>query len=101
MRKAILVLVVLAMSSTAMARSVSVRGHIRSDGTYVAPHVRSAPDNTTINNWSTAPNINPYTGQAGKRDAFPEYRPYQPTTPRASTYPSAPAYKTPCYFNCK
>jgi hypothetical protein len=31
---------------------VSVRGHIRSDGTYVAPHIRSSPNNTTADNYS-------------------------------------------------
>jgi hypothetical protein len=27
--------------------------------------MRSAPDNSYNNNWSTSPNINPYTGQQG------------------------------------
>lgn len=44
--------------------SVSIRGHVRKDGTYVAPHFRSAPDGNFYNNWSTKGNVNPYTGQA-------------------------------------
>lgn len=42
-----------------------VRGYTRSNGTYVAPYYRTHPDHTTANNWSTYPNVNPYTGQVG------------------------------------
>jgi len=49
---------------------VSVDGYFRKDGTYVTPYVRTAPDNTTSNNFSTKGNINPYTGEEGtKKDA--------------------------------
>lgn len=44
-----------------------VDGYYRSNGTYVQPHYRSNADSTTSNNWSVAPNINPYTGQRGTR----------------------------------
>ena len=44
---------------------VHVRGHTRSNGTYVRPHYRSAPNSTTNDNWSTIGNVNPYTGQRG------------------------------------
>lgn len=44
---------------------VSVSGHFRSGGTYVQPHMRSAPDHTPLNNWSVKPNVNPYTGAPG------------------------------------
>ena len=47
---------------------VHVRGHYRSDGTYVQPHYRSDPDGVTDNNWSHRGNTNPYTGQRGTRD---------------------------------
>jgi hypothetical protein len=46
---------------------VSVKGYTRKDGTYVAPHVRSAPNSTKSDNYSTAGNINPYTGKAGTK----------------------------------
>ena len=49
---------------------VSVNGYFRSNGTYVAPHMRSAPDGNFSNNWSTVGNANPYTGEEGKK-AFP------------------------------
>jgi hypothetical protein len=46
---------------------VSVRGYVRKDGTYVQPHMRSAPDGNTQNNWSTYGNVNPYTGKEGTK----------------------------------
>lgn len=46
--------------------NVAVRGYVRKDGTYVAPHMRSAPDASFQNNWSTSGNVNPYTGEEGK-----------------------------------
>ena len=47
---------------------VHVDGYTRKDGTYVAPHWRSSPDSSFNNNWSTQPNVNPYTGQQGTRE---------------------------------
>jgi len=47
-----------------------VNGHVRRDGTYVQPHVRSNPDGNRSNNWSTQGNQNPYTGQQGTRDPY-------------------------------
>lgn len=35
----------------AFAEDVHVRGYTRSDGTYVRPHVRSAPDSSVSNNY--------------------------------------------------
>jgi hypothetical protein len=51
-----------------------VRGYIRSNGTYVSPYHRSSPDHSFYNNWSTYPNINPYTGRMGTR-LTPSYSP--------------------------
>ena len=39
--------------------SVSVRGHYWKDGTYVQPHVRSAPDRNPYNNYGFPGNYNP------------------------------------------
>lgn len=50
--------------------AVPVKGYYRSDGTYVAPHMRSAPDGDPSNNWSTRGNVNPYTGEEGTK-VFP------------------------------
>jgi hypothetical protein len=51
--------------------SVHVNGYYRSNGTYVAPHYRSAPDGDFSNNWSTKGNINPYTGEEGTKTIDP------------------------------
>jgi hypothetical protein len=50
---------------------VAVQGYSRSNGTYVAPHHRSSPDHDFNNNWSTWPNVNPYTGKTGTHHTPP------------------------------
>lgn len=52
---------------TTSPREVSVRGYYRRDGTYVAPHKRTAADGNFYNNWSTYGNVNPYTGKPGTK----------------------------------
>jgi hypothetical protein len=42
-----------------------VNGYTRQNGTYVAPYVRSNPNSTRSDNYSTRGNTNPYTGQRG------------------------------------
>jgi hypothetical protein len=73
---------------------VNVRGYVRSDGTYVAPHYRSNPDGNFYNNWSTYPNINPYTGRMGTR-VTPPYSTYTPYTPSYSPRTTFPSYRLP------
>lgn len=46
---------------------VRVDGYTRKDGTYVAPHNRTAPNQTKNDNWSTKGNVNPYTGKEGTK----------------------------------
>lgn len=94
MRALAFALIALTVSSAATAQT-RVRGYVRSDGTYVQPHVRSAPNGTTLDNWSTQPNVNPYTGQQGTRNpqpSVPAWKPYtpQPTTPRQPPKVSCP-----------
>jgi hypothetical protein len=48
--------------------SNSVRGYTKKDGTYVAPHQRTNPNQTQRDNWSSKPNSNPYTGKEGKKE---------------------------------
>jgi hypothetical protein len=52
---------------TLVADDVGVRGYSRKDGTYVPPHYRTAPDGQFYNNWSTYGNVNPYTGEFGRK----------------------------------
>jgi hypothetical protein len=64
----ILVVVILVLVITTVADAdVHVSGYYRSNGTYVQPHWRSDPDGNPHNNWSTYPNVNPYTGKRGTR----------------------------------
>jgi hypothetical protein len=48
-------------------RSHSVRPYIRPDGRFVEPHWRSNPNRELRDNWSTNPNVNPFTGKEGSR----------------------------------
>jgi hypothetical protein len=47
--------------------SHSVRGHVRKDGTYVQPHRATNQNKTQRDNWSSKPNVNPYTGSTGTK----------------------------------
>tara|TARA_R110000744_G_scaffold265102_1_gene379257 strand:+ start:155 stop:856 length:702 start_codon:yes stop_codon:yes gene_type:complete len=54
------ILFAFALSSSAQVR---VKGYYRKDGTYVAPHVRSAPDGTKSNNYGPSSSSPYYTGR--------------------------------------
>ncbi|QQS30007.1 MAG: hypothetical protein IPM47_03380 [Sphingobacteriales bacterium] len=56
---------ILATLSVALGQNVRVGGYNRSNGTYVQPHTRTAPNHTNRDNYSTRPNVNPYTGNKG------------------------------------
>lgn len=84
MKFIILAAAMLSVATTASAQSTTqVRGHFRSDGTYVQPHQRTTPNRTLNDNWSTRGNTNPNTGVAGTRprDEDVGYRPYKPYKP--------------------
>lgn len=49
--------------------SHSVRGHVRKDGTYVQPHRATNQNQTQRDNWSSKPNVNPYTGKPGTKES--------------------------------
>lgn len=48
----------------------TVRGYVKKDGTYVAPHVRTSPNSTKLDNYSTKGNYNPYSGKTGTKDPY-------------------------------
>ena len=68
--KALLAIALMIAASSAAAQ-VHVRGYTKKDGTYVAPHERSAPNHTMLDNYSTKGNVNPYTGKPGTKDPEP------------------------------
>jgi hypothetical protein len=49
---------------------VYVSPYRKQNGTQVREHMRSAPDSSGSNNWSSYPNINPYTGERGDRKSY-------------------------------
>lgn len=57
----------LALAITFLVSIVFVRGYFRGDGTWVRPHVRTAPNEVRWDNWSCHGNVNPYTGRRGYR----------------------------------
>lgn len=64
-------LFLLAISSFAFGGDTYVNGYYRSNGTYVAPHYRSSPNQFKYDNYSSKGNTNPYTGTLGtQRNEF-------------------------------
>ena len=49
--------------------SHSVKGHVKKNGTYVQPHRATNPNQTQRDNWSSKPNVNPYTSKPGTKEA--------------------------------
>lgn len=80
MRKLVLAAVILSGFATPAISQVVVRGHTRANGTYVPPYVRTEPNSTRTDNWSSRPNVNPITGQPGTKDPYapPAPKPYDP-----------------------
>lgn len=66
------------------AFAAQVDGYTRRDGTYVAPHNRTNPDSSRLNNYSTQGNTNPYTGREGTASPYPAYNPPRDYTPPAT-----------------
>jgi len=84
-------LLLIAGSATAQTPA-HVDGYLKKDGTYVQPHMKTTPDATKDNNYSSKGNVNPYTGKEGTVNAQPS-NPYAvPQTPSYPTHqPNQPA----------
>jgi hypothetical protein len=79
MKNAILAVVLLASVVTANAQGYHyVRPSYRNNGTFVSGHYQTNPDRNIYNNWSTYPNINPFTGRQGTINPYsgPHTMPY-------------------------
>lgn len=57
--------IALSLSAVGVAEAGSVKGYLRRDGTYVAPHYQSHSNGTVTDNYSFKGNANPYTGSMG------------------------------------
>lgn len=62
-----LLLLCLALAIGGLANAKGVKGYVKKDGTYVAPHQKTAPNKTKNDNYSTKGNTNPYTGKKGTK----------------------------------
>ena len=70
MKRILLVLVLLSICSPAFPLE-RVRGYYKpSTGKYVQSHVRTLPNSTKLDNYSTRGNINPYTGKKGYTNPY-------------------------------
>ena len=90
------------LSGIAMSQSqVYVNGYYKSNGTYVAPHYRTAPNNTVYDNWSTYPNYNPYTGKQGTKTYSNSYynNSYYNNSYYNNSYYSQPSYNYNYYYS--
>ena len=58
---------VLLFASINMFADQHVNGYYKSNGTYVDSYMKSSPNNTKSDNFSTYGNVNPYTGQVGTK----------------------------------
>ena len=73
---------------------VRVKGYYRKNGTYVAPHYRSSPNSSRLDNYSSRGNYNPYTGKRGTVNPYASSSvPAQPTY--ALPAPQYPLWRTP------
>lgn len=83
-----IIAVALLVSAPVMADEY-VNGYTKSDGTYVAPHMRSSPNGQTWDNYSTKGNMNPYTGQQGTVTHEPYVpNPYKPNNSNGRYVPN-------------
>ncbi|MDP1601035.1 hypothetical protein [Phenylobacterium sp.] len=74
-------------SAVSAQQSHSVKGYVKSNGTYVAPTRATNPNGTNIDNYSTKPNVNPYSGKAGTKSPDYSYKPPKTySAPKTGSY---------------
>lgn len=69
-----------------------VNGYYRSNGTFVKGHYRTKPNTTNHDNYTTSPNVNPWTGKKGYVKPDNGYNPYSRSrsSSRTNTYYDKP-----------
>ena len=72
--KVMLAIFLLAMPLAAQ-KPVPVKPHITRQGKLVQPHIRTSPNKTRLDNYSTKGNVNPMTGKKGTADPLSLPRP--------------------------
>lgn len=58
---------VVGLSVASAKGSHSVKAHVTKKGAYVQAHHATNPNKTQRDNWSSKPNVNPYTGKDGTK----------------------------------
>ena len=48
-----------------------VAPYMKRNGTYVMPSMRTPPNRSRLDNWSTKGNTNPFSGKAGTKPSYP------------------------------
>lgn len=66
----ILLITMLCLASVTAQAANKHSGYLKKRGTYVAPHYQTAPDGKKYNNYSSKPNINPYSDKKGTIDPY-------------------------------
>jgi hypothetical protein len=94
MKNLMLALTAAALFAPSASAQVHVKGYVTKNGTYVAPYVRSSPNSTTLDNYSTRGNVNPYTGKVGTRD------PYSSSSSGYGSISSPPSTSSSCTYFC-
>lgn len=77
MRRFIVLFVGAALCASAVAGSKGSKGstvyvapHVTKSGTYVQGTLRTAPNATRVDNYSTKGNMNPYSGRSGTKSPY-------------------------------
>lgn len=90
-----------ALSAQVNPQSHYVNGYVRKNGTYVQPHHRTNPNSTINDNYTTYPNVNPYTGTQGRIKpqsySAPKVNYYTPTYPRIPSNSAPRVYRSRAY----
>lgn len=95
-------MLVLVTTATSQVNSNNhyVNGYHRRDGTYVKGHYRTNRNHTNRDNYSTKPNVNPYTGKKGYIEPDNNYLPsYNYFTTPSYNYTPTPSYDYPPTYN--
>ena len=99
MKKILITAFVACLTGCVFSQSrVYVKGYYKSNGTYVQPHYRTSPNHTVYDNWSTYPNVNPYTNQIGTKHQNLYVQPKSPTYQNNTMFRANSVFKTNSLF---
>lgn len=70
MRAVIVGMALALIANAAEAGSHRIKSYVTKNGTYVAPTRATNPNRTRVDNYSSRPNVNPYSGRVGTKDPY-------------------------------